>query len=265
MNAPVPATLKITTVNLSEDGTRVEREAGKANVPVTSAAALEVLRAFSLVPAMDLIDVDAKIYLAGPRGKIAVQNLGGRLFGTILPEAVNTAVERTPEDIIAWLTAREPAAEAEAGKEEAGGTAAPRQPRRWRQLLRSKSMVAVLAVATAFAAYLNFAPETAEGVEIIRDPAKVARLHAEFNGSYGAPGATTLLLKNGHLLGQDGAAVDGKSAPLFEKDYQFGLRGKQVVLLVDNGALLEPQPDGSLKFIDSTYPRQGGRPAGAVP
>lgn len=65
--------------------------------------------------------------------------------------------------------------------------------------------------------------------------------------------ATILVLDNGRLTGHE----TGTARALFEKSYRFGLHGDQVVLVVDNDALLEPQPDGSMKFMDSIYPRLG--------
>ncbi len=255
MNTPAPDTLKITTVNLSPDGSRVVPESGKANVPVTDADALAVLRAFGRLSPMDLVEVDAKLYLAGPHGKIAVKNHAGKLFGAVLPDAVSTATERTPEEIIAWLTGREPAP-TPVPPEPARSPAAARPARRWSGVLRSKWTAGVLGVVTAIAAYVTLAAAKPDGVELVHDTGRIARLHTEFNGGYGAPGATTLWLDNGRLVGKDSTAAQ-TAPPLFTKDYTFGLRGQQVVLVVDGDALLEPQPDGGLKFMDSTYPRQG--------
>ena len=254
--------LTLSTVNLSVDGARITPDDGKTNVPVTEADALAVLHAFARVPAMELVNVEAKIYLAGAGGKVAVQNVGGKLFVTLVPEATNTAAERTPEEIIIALTARDPAmvssvAAAAAVKDAALLTEAARQSDGWRSRLRSGWTVAALAAVAAIFAYVNFASDTPAGVDLIRDPARISSLHAEFGGRYGEPPATILVLDHGRLTGQGAAAKGGAGTPLFEKSYRYGLRGDQVVLVVDNGALLEPQPDGSLKFMDSTYPRQG--------
>jgi hypothetical protein len=263
MNAehPVPL-LTLSTVNLSVDGARITPDDGKANVPVTEAVALAALQAFARLSALELVNAEAKIYLAGPRGRVAVQNEGGKLFFALVPESVNTAAERTPEEIIAWLTARDSAMAPSAGaaaavKDAALLTEAAQQPGGWKSRWRSGWTVAGLAVVAAVAAYFNFAPETPDGVAIIRDSARISSLHAEFSGRYGEPPATILVLDHGRLTGQGAAAKGGTGTPLFEKSYRYGLRGDQVVLVVDNGALLEPQPDGSLKFMDSTYPKQG--------
>lgn len=253
--------LTLATVNLSVDGAHVTPDRNKANVPVTEADALAALQAFARLPAMELVDVDAKIYLSGPRAKVAVQNVGGTLFVTLVPEMVNTAVESTPEEIIARLTERDPdvvtAKDTAAVKAAATITEAVRQSGGWSSRLRSMWTVAALAVVAAIVGYVSFAPDMPEGVEFIRDSGRISSLHNEFNGRYGAPPATILVLDSGRLTGMETTAKGGPEAPLFEKSYRFGRRADQMVLVLDNGALLEPQPDGSLKFMDSIYPRQG--------
>lgn len=254
-----PALLKISTVNLSVDGAHITPNEGQVNIAVSEPAALAALQSFAALSALQLAGVEAKIYLAGPRGKLAVQNERGKLFATFVPEATNTAAELTPEQIIAELTALNPAATSAAAQVATAQEAAliaegKRHPGGWRRL-KSGWTAAALAVVTATLAYVSFAPETPDGVAIIRDPAKISRLHSQFNGSYGVPNATNLVLAGGHLTGRESPATGGSGATLFEKDYQFGLSDSRVVLVVENGALLEPQPDGSLKFLDSTYPR----------
>ena len=261
MSASDPTMLTLTTENLSADGARVTPDEGKANVPVTEAAALAVLQAFARLSAMDLVDVDAKIYLTGPRGKIAVQNVGGKLFSARVPESVNPAAEHTPEETIALLTAGDPliastAAVAEAAQEAEIIAEAARLPAGPRDWMNSLWVLGGVLIAFAIVAYVGFTSETPEGVQIIRDPARVASLHTEFNGRYGAPAATTLVLNHGKLTGQQAAAAGKVEEQIFALNYRFGLDGERVVIVVDNGALLEPQPDGSLKYLDSVYPRQ---------
>jgi hypothetical protein len=250
--------LKISTVNVSVDGARLTPEDGQVNIPVTEAAALAALTAFAGLSALDLVHANAKILLAGPRGKLAVQNEGGRLFVTSVPEAMNIASERTPEEILAELLASDRTAAMASPKDAAGAKPSTEGVRKtvwWQGKLRSGWSVATLAVIAVLVAYFTFRPDAPEGVEIIRDPAKISRLHAKFNGRYGAPNTATLVLDNGHLTGRETPAAGGAGAPLFEKDYEFGLSHGQVVLVVDNGALLEPQSKGGLKFMESSYPR----------
>ncbi len=258
MSERPPASLTLTALNLSIDGSRVAPEQGKASAQVAPDAALAALQAFERLPAMDLVGVEARLYLAGPQGKVAVQNEGGRLFAALVPETVNTMTESSPENIIALVWSGAPAGPPIAADSTA--TAAPAEspapPIGWRQRLASPWTVALLAIVALIMAVASFAPDTPEGVEMIRDGARISALHARFNGRYGAPNSTTLVLASGNLRGVGADATRGAENPLFEKTYGYGLRGGHEVLVVDNGALLEPQEDGSLKFLESTYPPQ---------
>ena len=134
MNEDHPASrLHLSTVNLSIDGAHVTPDRKEASVPVSQTEALAALQAFARLTAMELVDVEAKIYLSGPQAKMAAQNVGGKLFATLLPEAVNPATESTPEEIIARLTAGDPAASAAAGTEAAMTTDAVRPAGGWRR------------------------------------------------------------------------------------------------------------------------------------
>jgi hypothetical protein len=248
--------LKLSTVNLSEDGARLVPGGGQPSTPVTETAALAALRSFAALAGPELADADAKIYLTGPQGKVAVQNVGGRLLGALVPESVNTATAGTPEEILAWALGRAgvPASAAMA-EESAEIPTAGRPAGGWRRRISSVWTLAVLALVAAIMAYLSFQPERPEGVEMIRSPAQISRLHGEYNGRYGAAEATTLALANGRLTGLQTASATEPATVLFDLTYTFGQRGKQVVLVVENGALLEPQADGSLRFLESTYPR----------
>ncbi len=252
--------LEISTLNLSADCVRIQPgERG----PVTSVsidAALSALRAFAKVSAMALIDVEAKIYLAGPRGKIAVQNVGGKLFAAAVPEAINPATEHTPEQTVARLVGDDApgfSAEADvAAQWEAEALAAvKRGTGGWRAALSSPWALAILMPIAAAMAYFSFGPTVADGIEIVRDPGRIATLHTKFNGRYGDPAATVLILASGKLAGKRAAPTGGGEETMFERSYRFGLRGDEVVLVVDNGAVLDAQPNRSLVFLSSNYPR----------
>lgn len=253
--------LTIASKHLSADGTTVHRGEDDAASNLTTDAARAALWAFARLPAMELVDVDAKIYLTGPQVKVAVQNVGGRLFATPVPEAINTPAERTPEQIVAIVTTGKalPDIEETSGKaEEADGeanAAAKRGAGGWRAVRRSPWTLAVLAVTTLVMAYATFMPATPAGVDVIHDPAKTASLHGKLNGRYGLPTGTMLVLNGGKMTGVRAGKAAGNEEKIFELSYRFGLRGEQVVMLVSNGALLEQQADGGLKFLESVYPR----------
>jgi hypothetical protein len=261
MSAASQALLTIAAKQLSADGATVRRGEDDFASDLSGAAAGAVLRAFAAVPTMELVEVDAKIYLTGPQAKVAVQNVGGRLFATIVPEAVNTATERTPEQIVAIVTtgkagaAKAETSEAEAVREEEALAAVKRDARGWRGALRSPwTLVALVLIGLGWG-YANYVPATPAGVEVIRDPAKIATLHRKLNGRYGVPAATVLVLNSGKLTGVKMGPASATEVTVFELSYRFGLRGEQPVMLVSNGALLEQQPGGALKFLESVYPR----------
>jgi hypothetical protein len=252
--------LELSTLNLSPDGGRIlPGERGRA-IDVSIDDALAALRSFAQVSAMALIDVEAKIYLAGPRGKIAVQNVGGRLFAAAVPEAINPATETTPEQTVARLVGEDvpgfsPESEIAAQREAEALAAVERRAGGWRAALSSPWALAILMPIVAAMAYFSFGPTVADGIEIVRDPGRIANLHATFNGRYGDPGATVLELNSGKLAGKRKASAGRAEETIFERSYRFGLRGDAVVLVVDNGAILDAQPDRSLVFLSSTYPR----------
>ncbi len=259
MSEHFPHSLTISTRHLSADGAQILPGDNASPIEVTIDAALAALRALAAQSAMDLVDVEAKIYLAGPRGKVAVQNVGGKLFATLVPEAANTAAERSPEQVIALLTADESAMDfssANTAAEQADALAdAARRSGGWRTFFTSPWVLVILVIVAATMAYISFGPATPTGVEIVRDPARVASLHAEFNGRYGDPAATVLVLEDGKLTGKRAGATVQREEAMFERTYRFGLRENQVVLLVDNGAVFDAQPDRHLVFLGSSYPR----------
>ncbi len=261
MSAYLQPRFAIATMHLSADGTTVHRGEENTAVDLAPEAAVAAMGAFGRLTAMDLVDVEAKIYLTGPRAKVAVQNVGGRLFVTAVPEAVNTATERTPEQILEMVAlGKEAPTVAETqwndeGAEGAATAAAKRGASAWSAVRRSPWTLAVLAVTTLVMAYATFGPAMPAGVEVIHDPAKTAALHGKLNGRYGLPSGTILVLNGGKLTGVRGGQTAGNEEKVFELSYRFGLRGEQVVVLVSNGALLEQRADGGLKFLESVYPR----------
>lgn len=266
MSKPSTDTFTFSTQNVSADGARVTPDETVSGVAVTELKALAVLRAFAAVPSVDLVDVDARIYLAGTRGKWAVQNVSGRLFAAKVPESANSASEHSPEEIIELLTGTGIGSEARGGYAQsetvAGDMAAATRYARssgWRGALNSWWALATLAAITAAVFYFVFAPEKPAGVEFIGDAAKLSRLHAELNGQYGlgqTAGQTVLVLDSGKLTGYS-TLHDGVRGPvLFTSSYRLGERDGQVVLVTDKEAVLERRPDHSLAFLNSVYPRQ---------
>lgn len=266
MSERTPPLLSLASKHLSADGGSVRVGEEHVAMNVTAFEARAALTAFAAVPAMDLVDVDAKIYLTGPAAKVAVQNVGGRLFVTLVPEAVNTAAERTPEQAVAIVTRGESGGAATANEADLARdaerqnemlAAAKRDAGGWRGVLRSpRTLVALVIVAVAIG-FWSFGPKSPEGVDLMCDPAKISALHGKLNGRYGVPAGTTLVLDNGRLTGLKPGATGAAPQQAFVLSYRFGQRGEQTVIVVSNGALLERQSDGSLRFLESVYPPIG--------
>ena len=127
--------------------------------------------------------------------------------------------------------------------------------RAWKRVANSGWLLAALLVIAGGVAFFTFRPETPQGVELISDAARIAELNTKLDGRYGAAGATVLVLAGGRLTGVQGIAGGTGEEPRFKFSYRYAQRGAQVVLAVSNGALLELQPDGGLKFLESVYPR----------
>jgi hypothetical protein len=125
----------------------------------------------------------------------------------------------------------------------------------WKRVANSGSLLAVLVVIAAGVAFFTFRSETPQDLEMVNDATRIAELNAKLDGRYGVPGATMLVLAGGRLSGVQAIAGGAGEEPRFKFTYRYGQRGAQVVLVLSNGALLELQADGGLKFLESVYPR----------
>ena len=250
--------LTFSSRNLSEDCTKVVPGHAVNLAAMEAATAVVRLQAFASVPAVELVDSDARIYLANTNTntKLAVQNENGRLFAQHVPEAANTAMQQTPEEIVGFLTGEgatvNPLQQAEASE------VMPAGPRKFRDLLKSPWTAGVLVVVAAVMAYFTFSPEVPAGIKMISDPARITNLHSAFSGRYGEAaqaGQTVLLIENGRFAVLTASEQGVPPEPLMDTSYGYGLRGEQVVLVVANGAVLERGKDGSMRFNDAVYPR----------
>jgi hypothetical protein len=95
--------LTLATRNVSADGATVCAGENAGPVDCETRQVCEVLRAFAALPAMDLVETEARIFIEEPQGKVAVQNVSCRLFVSAVPEAVSTAFEQTPEQTLEWV------------------------------------------------------------------------------------------------------------------------------------------------------------------
>jgi len=260
MSQQHPAHLSISSRNLSACGTRIASGDRCEPADITTAAALATLQGFAAIPRIDLVEVEAKVYLTSGRGKFAVQNMGGRLAVALVPEAVNVAVEGSPEQILAFVIEAikpDPAVATDEAHPALGGDRSSpdfsRRPSALKQALVSPWMAGALVVANVALFYWLFASTTPDGVKVISDPARITQLTSELAGRYGAPNSTTLTVAEGKLSGS--RSGPGGEQKVFELGYRFAERNTEVLLLTANGAEIDLQPDRSLKFLDSAYPR----------
>lgn len=259
-NEPLAQKFSLSTQNLALDGSAIKQGYTLGPIEVDAETALSTLKALAALSAVELIDVDVKVYVAGPQGKVAVQNISGKLCVAFVPEALNPVEECTPEEALAMVSGREesaPTAESEAAASRDAEILAmeARRRRGWRTVLDSYVALVGLLVVGAAMAYFNFSARTPDGLEMVRDSAKIAAFNAQFNGRYGSPSATVLVLENGKLTGLQTKGTAGDQEARFTFTYRFAMRADHVVVVLSNGALLEVQPKGSVSFLASNYPR----------
>ena len=247
--------LTFSSRNLTDDCAAVAPDRIVRETEVDAETVLQRLRAFGGMPAVGLVASDALIYVGNSRIKLAVQHENDRLFATLVPEAANTAMAQTPEEIVDFLGGVRAAVPVAAASRERA-----RPQSRWRAWLNSRWTAALVAGVALGLGYFHYAPEVPAGIALIHDGPRVTALHTRFNGKYGAlpaPKNAALVVNSGHIAiyaqSDDGTAPP----PLLEATYRYGERvGGQIVLVVANGAVLEAEADGSLKFGEAVYPRQ---------
>ena len=258
-NELLGAKFSLSTQNLALDGSAIKQGYTLGPIEVDAATALATLKALGRLPVMDLLDFDVKVYVAGPQGKVSVQNISGKLCVAFVPEALNPVEERTPEETLAMVHSIEgsaPTAATEPGASREAEIMSMEASRRrgWRAVFDSYVVLAVLLAVGAAMAYLSFSERTPDGLEMVRDTAKIAAFNAQLNGRYGSPSATVLVLENGKLTGLEPKGTTGDQEVRFTFTYRFAMRADHVVILLSNGALLEVQPKDSVSFLASNYP-----------
>ncbi len=247
--------LQIATQELSLDGKTVEPQGGQARTPVSEEAALAALQAFAAIPAIDLVSVEARIFLIGPGVHISVRNNGGKLYASLLPESTNHPTESSPEHALAWAARH--AGDAGAATVEVADPSLLRVGRK--RFWQSGWMLAALLPIAAIVAYLNFASADSTDLKFVYDPVRLATLQDLVKGEYAFQnGAERILLKiDGSTLGLTIAGANGSDAALLTSACRLGHRttnGKMVVVL-SNGAVFDVDESGTLHFGDETYAR----------
>ncbi len=245
--------------NLSEDCTKVVPGGEVKIAGMDAVTAIACLRAFAGQTPLELVNSEARIYLANSEVRLSVQSENGRLFSSRMPVATHVAVEQTPEEIIELLDGVPPLSYQAPSDQDPAPVLVPARRGKWRDRLNTGWLAGGLAVVIAVMLYFNFAPETPDGIKMISDSARIAGLHTQFNGRYGqtlVAGATGLLVENGRFVVYHPTDDKGTlGEPVLNLTYRYGLRGAQIVLVVANGAVLGAEPGGDLRFNDTVYPR----------
>ncbi len=257
----LPAVLTFSSRNLRDDGAAVALGNNVPHQNIDAGTAVLRLRAFGRIPAVELVGSDALMYLGNSHCKLAVQHENGRLFAARVPEAANAAAEQTPEEIVAFLEG-EQATPSPASRNAAPKAVRP-SPVKGRGRMNSRGLLVALAVVALALGVYRFYPDTPAGLAMVRDPAKIGRLHLQFNGRYGdeaVEGSTMLWVENGRLVvyaaGKE--ALPGEAR--LDASYRYGLHDDgRVALVVANGAVVESARDGSLRFNDAAYARNAPR------
>jgi len=237
---------------LNEDCTKVVPGATTADHPVESADLRGRLRNFAAIPAVEFVGQDARISLTGKGQEFVASNEGGQLFLVQAPAAKNSAVPRSPDEIVQLLDDEFSPASPEVEEEVVITTGKARDKFGSPKLLMG--LVAVWAVI----AFFVLAPEGPEGVTLVDDSAREANFAQQVEGRYGDAGPEgegVFVVQDGRLrvflTSADGVDVE----PSLDEAFAFGHRDGELVLVVENGAILSRDETGALTFEDEVYPR----------
>lgn len=239
--------------NLSDDCSEITAGSNSPERTIESEELLGKLRNFASIPTVDFIDVDANLSLKGNGLEFLVTNENGQLFMVQAPAMKNSPVQRTPEEIVQFLDDEFSPPSAEAEEEEM-----VLRPNSTRDKVGSPKVLIGLVVIWAVIAYVTLAPEGIENVTMVDDAAREANFAQQIEGRYGnegPDGMAVFVVKNGRfqvfLKGADGLDAE----PSLDQSYRFGYRDDELVLVVENGAILSRDAAGSLLFEDEVYPR----------
>ena len=245
--------LTYSTRNLNDDCSEVAAGTSIAERAVESAELLEKLRSFAAIPAVDFIEVDASLSLKGKGVEFLVTNEGGQLFMVQAPAVKNSPVQRSPEEIVQFLD-----------DEFSPSSAAPEEeelvlrPNSTRDKVGSPKMLIGLVAIWAIIAYVTLAPEGIENVTMVDDAAREANFAQQIEGRYGNAepgGVAVFVVKNGRFQVFLNSADGLDTEPSLDQAYSFGHRDGELVLVVENGAVLSRNAVGALVFEDEVYPR----------
>lgn len=246
------ANLSYSTQGLSADCSAVADGAHTDATPIETAALLERLQAFAAIPSVDLIDVQPTVTITVQGGgEFIVRNETGSLYLTQVPTAEHSAMQKSAEEIVQFLDDTFTPAAAEEVEEVVVTTS------KGRSLANSPALLAGLLVVWAVIAFFVLREPGPEGVSIITDPARIDSLADQIDGRYGADqedGDTVYVVQNGRFRIFEVTDTGVDAEPFDDVAFAFGQQGGQVVLVLENGAVIGRGPEGGLVFEDETYP-----------
>lgn len=253
-------TFTLTHESLSADCTSPQPDFRGTRDGLDESAVRACLEAFAAIPAVELTEVDAKIQLRHHQRQVAVYHSGNALYFTPIPEASHTPTPGTPDEVLAYLTGT-PAVTAEDPAVTADG-ATESKPTRRGLGLSFGAQIAVLAVLVSILAGLyhyQLGDSTPADYVPLKEAAQIKALHQQYDGDYGDPSAADgLSFKvSGNNLQIFSTGPAGTPRTLVRSEsFRYALRaGDRISLIGNNGDILEFNPDGSLLFGETSYPR----------
>ena len=247
------AKITYSTRNLSEDCGMIVPGTSSPEQMIESADLLGKLRRFGAIPAVDFVDESASLSLRGKGLEFVVNNEGGQLYMVQAPTATNSPVLRSPEEIVKFLD------------DEFSPPAAPTamddvviRPPSMRDKLGSPKLLFGLVAVWAVVFYFVTESESPEGVSMIKDGARASDYAAQFQGRYGAlspAGSTVVVVEDGRVQVYLTTEAGMEGDPIMDQRASFGERNGKVVLVVENGAVLDRDLSGALVFDEEVYPR----------
>ena len=251
MSAP---TITYQTQGLSEACDQIEAGAQQADASISADDLLTKLQAFAAIPAVDLIEAKPTINVRAGRGaSFQISNESGALFMIETPTSENSPMQKSPEEIVAFLDENFNPPEIDETP-----TVVVRSSKT-RTVLNSPWLLLALFGLWAVVAYTTLRDPGPEGVTPIANPDRIATFAAEMQGRYGsenaADGDSLYLVEADRFKVFDVTEEGVDPEPIYDVGYEFGQRAGGVVLLLETGVVIGRTDSGDLAFEDETYPR----------
>ena len=244
--------------SLSSDCAQVRPQERGTREDLDEASARECLEAFVAIPAVDLVDLDATIRMRLQQKQVAVSRSGDNLYFTLIPEASHTPEPGTPESIIDYLADREASTEATPFEVAPEPECRPVKSRWQLPLGVQIALMIILGSLALGLGYHTLNKPAPKGYEFIANLTLTENLSRKIDGRYGfTDRADTLIFEIAGNTVTFFAVTKPDTSPLQVKkeNFRFALRDGVVALIGANGDILEINPEGTLLFGETSYPR----------